>query len=144
MRGPTNPTGYLFPTRRAGKLVGFEGKGRKRTGGYFIAFEGHMQKDAMLILFQQLLGKTVDGKLVKATDPANGKPFDLHGLRTTFATWVADNRATVYDMDAQKIALDLAPGDHMTRIYDRADLLDQRRDLAERWARFLTQTVSNQ
>jgi integrase len=119
-----NKTGYLFPTKRAGKQVGEK----------FIPFAGHMQKDAMLLTLQTAL--MTDGK--KMADPVNGKPIDIHGLRATFSTWVSAHRSTVYDIDAREMALDHAIGDAVVRAYDRADLLDQRRDLAERWAGFVT------
>jgi integrase len=125
-----NPDGYIFRSKLRGKLVGFVGKGKERTGGTFQTFAGHIDSDKMLVLFQKLVNN--------ATDPVNGEPLDIHGLRATFSTWVADNRMKVSDMDAREIALDHVIGDQVTRAYDRADLLKERCDLAERWARHLT------
>jgi integrase len=101
--------GYLFPGRKG-----------KHIGGIFVAFKGHIQKDAMQLLLQEL---------------APG--YHVHGMRSTFRTWVSDHAMTVKDHDCAELCLDHVIGNRVQRAYDRADMVCERRELAERWAQYL-------
>ncbi|MCR9256481.1 MAG: integrase arm-type DNA-binding domain-containing protein [Alphaproteobacteria bacterium] len=59
-----------------------------------------------------------------------------HGFRSTFRTWCAE--ATDISEEIAETALGHKVGSEVTRAYRRTDYLDQRRDLMERWAAFLT------
>lgn len=55
----------------------------------------------------------------------------LHGLRSAFRDWAAE---TGEDHVLAELSLGHAAGDVTIRSYRRTDLLEQRRDLLERWA----------
>lgn len=60
----------------------------------------------------------------------------IHGLRSTFRTWVQD---TAQPWDVAETVLGHSIGNKVERAYTRSDLLDQRRILMQKWAKFLTQ-----
>jgi integrase len=107
---PGDRAGYLF-TGRTGKTV--EGK--------FIQFSGRMHKDAMQALIREELQL----------------PWSVHGLRSTFRTWVTDHARSVKDHDAAEFCLDHVIGHKVHRAYDRADMMVERRELAEMLAKHL-------
>ena len=79
----------------------------------------------------RLTGRPVsDETLRKAGHP----DYDLHGLRSSFSTWAADNEQ---DRDTTETALSHAVGSAVARKYQRSDLLDQRRTLMTTWGRYL-------
>lgn len=124
LRGLTSDrSGFIF-TGRSGKTIGgtVHGRKRERIGGTFVPFSGAMHNDAMQNLLRIEL-KT---------------PWHVHGMRATFRTWVSDNARSVKDHDAAEIQLDHVIGNKVSRSYDRADMLAERRELAERWAAHLT------
>jgi integrase len=108
---PDDGSRFLFPAVSAGKTV----------AGVFVPYAGHMRDDGMQVFVRETLGL----------------PCTVHGLRATFRTWVTAHAETVRDHDAAEIALDHVIGNKVHRAYDRADLLAERRALAERWAAFL-------
>jgi integrase len=58
----------------------------------------------------------------------------VHGFRSTFATWCKDIGVAA---ELREMALAHAEGDRVAAAYTSgAEVLDRRRDLAERWARF--------
>jgi hypothetical protein len=58
----------------------------------------------------------------------------IHGFRSTFATWCKDFGVAA---ELREMALAHAEGDRVAAAYTSgAEVLDRRRDLAERWARF--------
>jgi integrase len=108
---PEQASGFIFPASRAGRTM----------KGVFIPCIGHMGNDGMQVLLRCELGL----------------PWTVHGMRATFRTWVTAHATTVRDHDAAEIALDHVIGNKVHRAYDRADMLPERRALAERWAAFL-------
>ena len=60
----------------------------------------------------------------------------VHGCRSAFADWAAENTNAAYE--AREGALCHSVGSDVERAYRRGDLLEQRRELAAAWARFLT------
>jgi integrase len=58
----------------------------------------------------------------------------VHGFRSTFRDWAADNSKSA---DAAEAALAHATGNRVVQAYARSDLLEQRRPLMDAWARFL-------
>ena len=114
--------GFLF-TGRKGKTVGAEktvGRARVPVGGTFIEFAGHMHSDAMQILLREM-----------------GIDSCVHGLRATFKTWVQDNAQLITDWEASELCLDHSVANQVQRAYGRSDLINQRRELLNRWAAFL-------
>lgn len=129
-----DPEAFIFPTKR-----------KRRTDGK--AFAGHMHRSAMTDALQTSVATEVPrngrgtilwDRIAKRVDPETGTAIDLHGLRASFRTWVSENRRELYDIEAAEVALDHTIGTKVTRAYARSDLLVERANLADRWARFLT------
>lgn len=99
--------GYIFPGRR-GKLV----------NGEFKKFSGHAHEDSMQLLLRDM-------------------GVHVHGLRSTVRSWVQQNAVHVSDREAIEINLDHKVYGRIEGVYAREDLLDERRQLLERWSRFL-------
>jgi integrase len=104
------PCAFVFPGRQG-----------RRVKGKFLPFRGHMRKDGMQVLLREGMHL----------------PWHTHGLRSTFRSWVTTHARSVIDHDAAEVALDHVVGSRVHRAYDRADLISERRDLAERWAAHL-------
>lgn len=115
---------FIFPGRK-GKYVGGTTFGRMRTpvGGTFVPFSGHMHRDGMCILLRDEM--KVD--------------CDVHGMRATFRGWVSSNNPTLSEDKACELCLDHVPAGHnqVRLAYDRGDMLAERRELAEKWSRYL-------
>jgi integrase len=63
------------------------------------------------------------------------RPETVHGFRSTFSTWAADN--TTFSKEIREAALAHRFGDAETyRAYQRSDLLERRRELMEAWSRW--------
>ena len=75
-------------------------------------------------------------KILRSTGLA-GK-MTVHGIRSTFRDWVAEQTATPWAV--AEIALAHKVGSAVEQAYHRTDLLDQRRKLMDDWAEFLAQT----
>ena len=67
-----------------------------------------------------------------------GTEYNCHGLRSSFRDWIEENRTQLYDIEAAEQCLDHTIHSQVVRAYRRSELLEQRRDLAERFAAFLT------
>ena len=76
-----------------------------------------------------------DVALSKALHRAAGtQAVTVHGLRSTFRDWTAEQ--TDFPRDVAEMALAHAIGDKVEAAYRRGDLFDKRRDLMEAWGRF--------
>lgn len=62
-----------------------------------------------------------------------GRP---HGFRSSFRTWVQDNKITTFDV--AETMLGHIVGTVVERSYARSDLLDERRIVGEQWASYVT------
>lgn len=62
--------------------------------------------------------------------------FVTHGFRSTFRDWCSESAKAPPELAGR--ALSHAVGNAVTRAYDRSDLIDARRELMERWARYAT------
>lgn len=62
---------------------------------------------------------------------AGVKAVTLHGCRSTFSQWAAENGI---DFEVRETCLMHAVGNAVTRAYQRSDLLDRRREVMQRWA----------
>ena len=63
-----------------------------------------------------------------------GKPFTLHGMRSTFRSW-CEREGVRYEVAETQLGHSV--GNKIERSYQRDDLLDQRREVLERWASYL-------
>ncbi len=62
-----------------------------------------------------------------------------HGFRTTFRTWVAEKTRYRYEVGETQLAHNV--GTAVERAYSRSDYLEERRELMDKWAAFLTNAV---
>ncbi|ULB09144.1 integrase arm-type DNA-binding domain-containing protein [Cereibacter azotoformans] len=84
----------------------------------------------------QRRGKSLTAEAVEKAMRVLGQEGRPHGLRTSFRTWVQDHEAASFDV--AETALGHIVGGRVERSYARSDLLEPRRVLMERWARFVT------
>jgi integrase len=68
-----------------------------------------------------------------------GVPVTVHGFRSTFADWCAEQ--TDFTSEVREMALAHAVGDRVEAAYRRGDLFDKRRQLAEEWAGFCASAI---
>ena len=61
-------------------------------------------------------------------------PITMHGCRSTFSDWCAENEKNV--LVSEKCLMHVG-GDKVFRAYQRSDLMNQRRQLLQEWADFL-------
>lgn len=71
--------------------------------------------------------------LIKHRMSTDGRPCDVHGLRSSFFSWASEMR---YSADLAEMALSHAVGDSVRRAYDRSDKINERREMMEAWAKF--------
>jgi integrase len=64
----------------------------------------------------------------------------VHGMRSTFRDWCADNGRP---WDLAEAALAHLPASKVVQAYQRSDMLEQRRGLMAEWASFLTRPSAN-
>lgn len=76
-----------------------------------------------------------DMTLAKALSAAGGGDFTVHGFRSSFRDWVAEE--TVFQREVAEAALAHAVGDETERAYRRGDALAKRRELMAAWEDFL-------
>lgn len=67
-------------------------------------------------------------------DSCSRRPAVVHGLRSTFRVWAAENGIP---RDMAEIALAHRVGSDVERAYMRSDMLERRRGMMDRWAIFL-------
>jgi integrase len=60
----------------------------------------------------------------------------VHGFRATFSTWAIEQ--TNFPTEAREMALGHTVGSAVERAYQRSDLFERRRQLAEAWSNFCT------
>ena len=80
-----------------------------------------MSENAMLALVQRRM---------------NRKDVTVHGFRTSFRTWVAEQ--TNYDGDLAEYALSHEVGSKVEQAYQRSSLVEKRSRMMIDWARFIT------
>lgn len=99
-----------------------------------------MGGDGKTYLFEAVKGRplaldTPRMKLVMILPRESGNPVTVHGIRSLFRDWCAENG--VPDAEAEK-ALGHSWGNAVTAAYYRTDLLEQRKELMQRWSNTLT------
>ncbi|RIK96988.1 MAG: integrase [Proteobacteria bacterium] len=75
-----------------------------------------------------------DMTLAKTLKSAGAGAYTVHGFRSTFRDWVADE--TTFQREVAEAALAHAVGDAVERAYRRGDALAKRRKLMEAWASY--------
>lgn len=76
-----------------------------------------------------------DMTLAKALKTAGAGEYTVHGFRSSFRTWVAEQ--TTFQRELAEQALAHAVGDTVERAYQRGDALEKRRKIMDAWAAFL-------
>ena len=71
----------------------------------------------------------------KATSDVAGRVATAHGFRSSFRDWASENG---YARDLAERALAHAVSNQVEAAYHRTDLLEQRRDMMESWAQFVS------
>ena len=62
-----------------------------------------------------------------------GKPVTIHGFRSSFGDWCAENGIS-RDLAEASLAHDI--GSKVEKAYNRTRMVEQRREVMERWATF--------
>ncbi|WP_439711357.1 tyrosine-type recombinase/integrase [Bradyrhizobium elkanii] len=75
-----------------------------------------------------------DMSLLKALATAGGGDFTVHGFRSSFRDWAAEE--TAFQREVAEAALAHAVGDAVERAYRRGDALEKRRKLMVAWANY--------
>jgi integrase len=86
-------------------------------------------------------GRQTDDAMQNLLREKMGHGYTVHGFRSSFMDWVAD----IYPqrlLEAER-ALDHKIGNQVQRAYLRTDFLDQRRELAGLWCKYLTATMGD-
>jgi len=71
----------------------------------------------------------------KRIDPLQQEPITPHGFRSTMSVWAQEQKPPFAQPVIDR-ALSHAERDKVRKVYLRSDLLDERRDLADRWSKF--------
>ena len=69
-------------------------------------------------------------------DPKQGRDAVVHGFRSTFRDWAAEQ--TTFPSEIAEAALAHAKGDKTEASYQRGDFFDKRRKLMDAWAAYCT------
>jgi integrase len=69
-----------------------------------------------------------------------GRPFTVHGMRSSFRDWCSEQ--TAYPADVIELALAHNVGSKVARAYARSDQLDKRRSLMAAWAKYCSSPVA--
>ena len=95
--------------------------------------EAARRREGDLLFPGAVAGKPVSlTSLMNALRAAGAGQATVHGLRTTFRTWAAEvDRAP---REVAEMCLAHTVGTAVERAYARTDLIDQRRELLQRWA----------
>jgi integrase len=92
----------------------------------FSASDGEPINDMTLITLTRALRREHD----EWRDPDSGKPFVIHGLRSSFRGWAQFHRL---DREVAELTLGHRVYGQVERAYARGDLLDERRRMLDRW-----------
>lgn len=76
-----------------------------------------------------------DMTLAKALKTAGGGDFTVHGFRSSFRDWVAEE--TSFQREVAEAALAHSVGDAVERAYRRGDALEKRRLLMDAWSDYI-------
>ena len=99
-----------------------------RSPFVFAGDDGELINYMALITLTRALRREHDDWL----DPDSGKPFVIHGLRSTFRSWAQFHRR---DREISELVLGHRFYGQVERAYARGDLLNERRELLDEWAR---------
>jgi integrase len=81
-----------------------------------------------------------DVGLSKALTAAAGEGWTVHGMRSTFREWAAEQ--TAYASETAELALAHTNKDRVEAAYQRSDLIERRTRLMQDWADYLTRPAA--
>ena len=100
------------------------------------------QPKASPLVFPSLKGKQLTDMVLtkflrhhKANSDVNGRVATAHGFRSSFRDWASENG---YARDLAERALAHTISNQVEAAYHRTDLLEQRREMMEAWAEFVS------
>jgi len=127
---------YVFPGQPQ-RDPGRKRRARRDAAG--AAASVHLSENTMAAVIRRMnevaARNQPPGSPPRWRDPKTGETVVPHGFRSTFRTFATE--AARARPDAGEMALAHAVGGEIERIYNRAELLDSRRDLFEAWAHYL-------
>jgi integrase len=88
------------------------------------------------VMFPGVSGKPISDVALTKHLNLIGEAGRAHGFRTSFRTWVQDTDACSWEVSETVLAHSI--GGKVERSYARSDLLDRRRIVMEKWAKFVT------
>ena len=89
--------------------------------------------------FQEPLGESTLAMCIRRSC-YSGKDVSVHGFRSTFRQWGADQK-TRFSRNALEAALAHMSG-KVERAYQRSDLLEERREIADAWAEYIYKSAT--
>lgn len=101
---------------------------------FFAAKAGMLSDMSISAVMRRMQEAKVQAGEVGYLDAASKRPAVPHGLRSTFRQWTAEQG---YPRDMAELALAHWIGSEVERAYQRADMLDRRREMMDAWASFL-------
>jgi integrase len=94
--------------------------------------------DGSGLIFPSPSGKTLsDVALAKALKTRLEEGATVHGMRSAFKDWALERCPLIPD-HVSEACLAHASGDKVRDAYARTDLVEQKKDLLERWSDYLT------
>tara|TARA_R110000737_G_scaffold342753_1_gene367886 strand:- start:761 stop:1297 length:537 start_codon:yes stop_codon:yes gene_type:complete len=92
------------------------------------------------LLFAAARGGTLSDATMSRLMERRGLDARPHGFRSSLRMWLAE--ATDATHEVAEMTLSHSFGNSVTRAYQRSDFLDQRRELLERWGRFVANSTT--
>lgn len=90
--------------------------------------------DPQALVFPGMRGRPLSDMSVAAVLKRMKVPVTVHGFRSTFRTWAAEQ--TAYPRELCEVALAHTAGSKVEQTYQRGDLFDKRRRLMADWAAY--------
>ncbi len=97
--------------------------------------EAGRHRDRSRLVFPSPTGREISDATLSKLLRENGIPAVPHGYRSSFRDWAAELTDTPREIC--ELALAHVNNDRVEAAYRRSDLFDRRRELMERWARYL-------
>lgn len=91
------------------------------------------QAEVLLKRWNDLYTAT-SSQIVAALRQLTGGDYTMHGFRSTFSTWCADNGE---DQEVREACLNHKPTNSVIAAYQRSNMLERRRVLLQKWADYL-------
>ena len=87
------------------------------------------------LIFQRNSGYKIWDSTLRAELRSSGKTYTLHGFRSTFRDWCAENGV---DRELAEMSLAHKIGNVVENAYKRTELVERRRPIMEQWGQFVT------